>query len=218
MRRVLIAPLILALGLPVHAEMDIEPISHSRCSLWSSPKNSSGETGCLEIKWGFIQTSQPESKANKNIQEGLNKLINSKEYKQAIKYFNKAISKNKKDFKAYNYRGLAKYKMNDIEGAIDDFNKSIFINEKYDQPYYNLGNIGYHLGHNYLRSDAYDSAYDLYTKAIEKNKKKAIYYSARAMAGMKTDMKNVCKDLKKGYALGDKRSISKSDISFWCNL
>ena len=217
MRRVLIAPLILALGLPVHAEMDIEPISHSRCSLFGR-RNSSGETGCLEIKWQLVETNNSSNKLNKHHQEGLRRLVNSKEYNKAITSFNKAISKNKNDFKAYNYRGLAKYKINDIKGAIDDFNKSIILNKDYDQSYYNLGNLGYLLGHKQLRKGAFTSAYDLYTGAIKRNKNKAIYFSARGIASMQTDVKKVCKDLKKGYMLGDTKSFSNSDIQFWCNI
>ena len=102
--------------------------------------------------------------------------------------------------------------------AVNANQKAVALSPQDAQAYYNLGNIGYDLGHAYLRSDAYNSAYNLYTKAIEKNKNKAIYYSARAIAGMETDIKNVCEDLKTGFTLGDRKSISDYDIDFWCNL
>ena len=210
MRQILIAPLILTLGLPVKAGLEIEPISHQNCDFITF------DNGCLSIEWGLIQnvaTIDAKSKKSKHIKIGLNKLIKTKEYSEAINQFNKFISNNKEDDKAYNYRGLAKFLNKDFKGAIDDYNKSITINKDNHLAYYNLGNLAYTLGHTYLRVNAFREASEQYTKAIDvlKYNKEyrgkdviAVYYLARGLAkyNLYTDKEDTCKDMKKANDLG----------------
>ena len=51
----------------------------------------------------------------------------------------KLIESNPQDADAYNNRGLAKYLLNDYQGAITDYNKAIEINPQYANAYSNRG-------------------------------------------------------------------------------
>ena len=55
MRSILLASLMLSLGIPVQAEIDIEPIKHKSCSIKALLEKETDFDSCLEIEWGFIK-------------------------------------------------------------------------------------------------------------------------------------------------------------------
>ena len=59
-----------------------------------------------------------------------NYLYEKGKFKQAIIEYDKAIKSHKKEFEAYLYRAMAKYNLNDHEGAIDDYSSVLKITRK----------------------------------------------------------------------------------------
>ncbi|MFM1913757.1 MAG: hypothetical protein RIR51_1609, partial [Bacteroidota bacterium] len=75
--------------------------------------------------------------------------LNSKNYFEAVQFFNKIIYNNSKDPQPepYYFRGLAKYNLRDFSGANNDFSESINLKNNYfeaynarAQSYFNQGN------------------------------------------------------------------------------
>jgi tetratricopeptide (TPR) repeat protein len=65
-----------------------------------------------------------------------------KNYKEAINCYNTVLQMDPVEFsKAYRYRGIAKYEMNDMAGALSDFNNSIKTNTNDAESMYYRGQI-----------------------------------------------------------------------------
>lgn len=65
-----------------------------------------------------------------------------KNYKEAINSYNIVLQMDAKEFsKAYAFRGIAKYEMNDMPGALSDFDKSIAANPNDAESMYYRGLI-----------------------------------------------------------------------------
>ena len=83
-----------------------------------------------------------------------------KNYEEAILAYNRAISVNKKNYEAYNYRAQCYLYMKDTSSAMNDYNKAIDINNKYAKGYSNRGLLKVSL-------DDISGALDDYSKGIE---------------------------------------------------
>ena len=66
-------------------------------------------------------------------------LSNNKQYIQALGFFNEALNLHNKNAVMYNNRANLFIELKQIELAMDDFEKSLAINPKYAEAYYNKG-------------------------------------------------------------------------------
>lgn len=66
-----------------------------------------------------------------------------KDYVQAIRYFQTALKKDRKNSVLYNKLGLAELKNNDLNAARSDFQKAVKRNSKYAEAVNNLGAVDY---------------------------------------------------------------------------
>lgn len=65
-----------------------------------------------------------------------------KNYKEAVNCYNTVLQMDPVEFsKAYRYRGIAKYEMNDLAGALGDFNNAIKANANDAEAMYYRGQI-----------------------------------------------------------------------------
>ncbi|MGB5286949.1 MAG: tetratricopeptide repeat protein, partial [Ignavibacteriaceae bacterium] len=62
---------------------------------------------------------------------------NEGRYLTAINYFNQAFLENPADPEIYFYRANAKLKLEDYDGAIDDYSKAIILNNKVKEYFLN---------------------------------------------------------------------------------
>ncbi|BAQ66525.1 tetratricopeptide repeat protein [Geminocystis sp. NIES-3709] len=69
-------------------------------------------------------------------------------YKESISLYNKSISHNPNNSKNYFLRGICKYKLRDIQGALIDFSQAITLNDRDDLAYHWRGYLHQQL-HNY---------------------------------------------------------------------
>ena len=81
-----------------------------------------------------LSAADPTSDASAFLQKGINS-IQSEDYQQAIKDFDKAIELNPNLAEAYNNRGLVYGKLGNLQQAIKDFDKAIELNPKYAEAY-----------------------------------------------------------------------------------
>jgi len=133
----------------------------------------------------------------------------------AIKDYTSAIdienSKNKAALKSYYYsRGMAKQKLEDHRGAIEDFTKAILaIPEESDYIYSSRGGSKGRLKN--LTGSILD-----YSKAIEMNPKNQSAYLGRGISRIANNQKNdACLDFSKAGELGNEKAYGL--IKEWCN-
>ena len=88
----------------------------------------------------------------------------SDDYKEKLKYYNKAIKENNQFADAYINRGLVKNELQDYEGSIEDYNKALELDPKCSLVYNNRGYTKYKQGD-------YQGALADYNKAILLNPK-----------------------------------------------
>jgi len=69
--------------------------------------------------------------------------METKNYKTKILKYSKAIESDCENYDAYNKRGVYKFLLKDISGALMDYKKAIMIKSDYAKGYYNLG-VAYH--------------------------------------------------------------------------
>lgn len=98
----------------------------------------------------------------KELENKISKLLNDKNYEEALKLCDNAIKSNSEDFQIYIYRGLAKNNLNRYEEAIEDYNASLKLNSNNPDTYYFIGLSKDNLG-------LYEEAINNYDKAIELN-------------------------------------------------
>lgn len=72
-------------------------------------------------------------------EEKIIKLLEEKNYQEAIKICNEILNTNNEDEIAYFYRGSSKYYLKEYKGAIEDFNKVIDSNGYHKDAHYNRG-------------------------------------------------------------------------------
>jgi tetratricopeptide (TPR) repeat protein len=118
------------------------------------------------------------------------------DYKNAIKFYNKAIPLIPTITSIYYYRGCSKQYLEDYKGAVEDFDKSIEIGaSNRDLSYYQRSKIKSHKLH-----DKNGALQDL-NKAIELNPNDADYYYIRAIL---VDDYDALQDLNKAVELSPK--------------
>lgn len=94
------------------------------------------------------------------------------DFKNALNYLNKAISKDSFNYEAFYYRGLIYLYSNEFDKAIDDFSKTIELNKDFPDAYNNRG-----LAYSYLEQLSYALAD--FNRAIELDPKFAEAYMNR---------------------------------------
>jgi len=97
-------------------------------------------------------------------------------YEEAAAGYNCMIEvSDEQDAFAYEWRGISKQLMGDLDGAFADVNQSIEIDSSRGGAYYSRGNM-------YLDLGDYESAIDDFTTAIEKGYNRAYVYNNRGYA------------------------------------
>ncbi|TFG01743.1 MAG: tetratricopeptide repeat protein [Promethearchaeota archaeon] len=84
----------------------------------------------------------------------------TKEFKKAIKYFNKILEIDPKNYRAIYNIGIAHFNMDDINNAMRAYNTAIKIKPDYKHCYYNIGLI-------YEVKENLKEALKFYKKALE---------------------------------------------------
>ena len=98
----------------------------------------------------------------KEFENKISKLLNEKNYEEALKLCDDAIKSNSGDSQIYIYRGLTKNNLEKYEEAIEDYEASLKLNSNNAASYYFIGLTKDNLG-------LYDEAINNYDKAIELN-------------------------------------------------
>jgi tetratricopeptide (TPR) repeat protein len=70
-----------------------------------------------------------------------NQAFEHEDYQDAINNYTEAIRLNPQSIRSYNYRGLARKKLGDLNGAISDFGEAISLNPQVGEAYYNRGAV-----------------------------------------------------------------------------
>ena len=98
----------------------------------------------------------------KELENKISKLLNEKNFEEALKLCDDFIKSNSGDSQIYIYRGLTKNNLEKYDEAIEDYNTSIKLNSNNATPYYFIGLTKGNLG-------LYEEAISNYDKAIELN-------------------------------------------------
>ncbi|OUL23291.1 hypothetical protein BV378_21655 [Nostoc sp. RF31YmG] len=104
------------------------------------------------------------------------------EHSKAIQCLNLAIERAPHLGEAYDARGKLKVKLEDIKGAILDFNQLLLIQPKNAEAYKNRGNL-------YCKQDDYYEAIQNYSQAISINSNYALAYYHRGSAYLEFNIK-----------------------------
>lgn len=88
---------------------------------------------------------------------------------EAIKFYTEAIEKSPKFADAYNNRGTVKQDLNDLEGAISDFEKAVSIDNEFVLAKYNLAEA-------YSNTDKLNESLSLLKQISNKYKDSSFYY------------------------------------------
>jgi protein O-mannosyl-transferase len=96
----------------------------------------------------------------------------NKVWKNSYTLFSDVIEKDPASYFAYNNRSFSKFGMNDIEGALQDLNKSIELNPGFIDGYYNRGNI-------YNQLKIFDKALSDFDRVLKEMPKNAVAYNDR---------------------------------------
>lgn len=136
----------------------------------------------LDDKFGANEDLETGKRILDNLDRGFkandsgNDAYEKGDYKNAIKYYNKAIPLVPTLTSIYYYRGCAKEYLGDYTDAIIDFNKSIEVNaSNKDLSYYNRGKIKSH------ELDDKKGALEDLNKAIQLNSSDPDFYYSRAI-------------------------------------
>jgi len=110
-------------------------------------------------------------------------------FKEAIKYYDKAIDLDPKIAKNYNNRGEAKMQLKDFEGALNDYNKAIELKPKsIGKAYYNRGNVK-------METEDFVGAVEDYSFVIEMESEHTHSYYNRGLAKAELgNIKEACSD------------------------
>ena len=101
--------------------------------------------------------------------------MESGRYREAILNFDSAISKAPPDGELYLTRGLGKEKLNDLDGAMRDFEMALRIDDQWPKAWFAEGNI-------FMKKRMWTQAIENYSVAITFNERYALAYHNRAIA------------------------------------
>ena len=123
-------------------------------------------------------------------------------YPEAIAYYSAALDQFENDT-SYYHRGNARIKLNDFQGAIDDYTKAISLNPQHASFYKNRASAKNELGD-------YQGAIPDFDKAIEINSNNQTTRTSYKYRGVSKelvgDAKGACADWKEASSLGDKHA------------
>ena len=74
--------------------------------------------------------------------------FNLKEFKKSYNCYSEAIKINENSFICFNLRATASFELGNFTSAIEDFKKALLINNKFYEPYENIGKCYSNLGYN----------------------------------------------------------------------
>jgi len=129
----------------------------------------------------------------------------SDDYKEKLKYYNRAIKANSKYSDAYINRGLVKNELQDYEGSIEDYDKAIELDPKCSLAYNNRGYTKYKKGDN-------EGALADYNKAILLNPKLNIALDNKAKLLSEVCMKDDSEFSEKFYLSLGIQEINKGNF------
>jgi tetratricopeptide (TPR) repeat protein len=117
--------------------------------------------------------------------------MESRQYTEAILNFDTAILIEPNDGELFISRGLAKEKLNDLNGAMGDYSLAIQLDEHSPKAWFVQGNI-------FLKKNQLSEALENYTMAISLDENYALAYHNRAITYMRlNNQKSACEDIRK---------------------
>ena len=122
--------------------------------------------------------------------------FNGKDYKNAINYFDKALKLNPKDDGTFNNRGVAKDKLGNFEGAIEDYTISISLDKREPKGFIRYGNriLSYiALGDKQKMQGKVEDSKLSFKKACED------YYIYKNLGGSKYKIRRLVRDICQNY-------------------
>lgn len=144
-------------------------------------------------------------------------LLGSGQSEEAIRFFDKVLSKEPMQFDAYICRGIAKADGDDLENALSDFKKANMLNKKHPDPYFHMGNVAFmqgdfqkgvqnynqaissgynepdlyfHFGMVYEETEDFEAAIRHYTKAIHLDELNPVYRVRKVVCQIRTNHLN----------------------------
>lgn len=164
-------------------------------------------TGTLKkgaiYKNGKIQLSDSDKKLDSFVSKGL-ALFEKGDYKGAVVSFSKAIELNASFSDIYFHRSRAYLYDLKFDEAITDCDKAIELEPLYKEAYSNRA---------FVRIRKYELKD---SRNIYQNKEVTVYTSKKDVEIPADDKAKICSDLKKGYELGDTKSMIKEAIQQYC--
>ena len=151
-----------------------------------------------------------QSSANKSYKEGL-KLFSNKKYREAIPYFNNALGANSKFVKAYVFRGLSYYMLEDHNAAINDLNKAIQMDPQNVTALYGRGMA-------YLFTGKSQKAITDFTMVIQQQQENSKSYFNRAICYFRlNELKKAVSDASKAISFNvkDARAYFLRAACYW---
>lgn len=126
----------------------------------------------------------------------------NKNYEDCLTFLNGFVEKEPNFAEAYNNRGNAYSELNQLETAIEDYNRAIALKPNDAEAYYNRGNA-------YRKLNQYAKAIEDYSKAIEKNPKFGMAYDNRGVTyGRLNQYEKAFKDYEKAIELNQNDAVA----------
>lgn len=118
-------------------------------------------------------------------------------YRQALRYYDKALEADPQRAEAYYHRGNVRYDLKDYQGAIQDCQEALRLNPALVDAHFNLGISHYHL-------KDYAEAITALSQALQANAQDAESYYWRGMAFFRINKINLaCQDWNQAKNLGN---------------
>ncbi|NJL12997.1 MAG: tetratricopeptide repeat protein [Microscillaceae bacterium] len=118
-------------------------------------------------------------------------------YRQALRYYDKALETDPQHAEAYYHRGNVRYDLKDYQGAIEDCQAALRLNPGLIDAFFNLGISHYHL-------KEYAEAITALSQALQANAQDGESYYWRGMAFFRINKINLaCQDWNQAKNLGN---------------
>ncbi|MNK03717.1 MORN repeat variant [compost metagenome] len=165
-------------------------------------------TGKLKRQSTFENNKQDLSKEETKFYGFLNKgitIMREGDYAGAIKKFNEAAKLNAGYADLYFYRGTAKLNTFDFDNAISDFDNAIALEPLYMEA---LSNRAFARLRKYEFKDS---------KTLSKSNEVTVTVAKDNVPIPKDDLDKICSDLKRGFELGDRKTMIIDAMKRYCN-